>query len=254
MRARLSIVRSALPLVCAGTLLLCAACGSESATPDAPALSEPSLLQQDTTVGASLAQVLRRRERFRLFSTLLDSAGLLATLRRDGPYTVFATTDPRLDQMPDGLVEELLLPANRERLRQVVAYHLHRGRLSKDTLRRLDTISTLTGQSVPVAVEGQRVLIGGNRVSEFAVTASNGRLFAFDALAMPPIGGPPAELPEAAPSPANAPPGDSLDSYDTVGNDGRQGADGTSDFGGEGTAGDTAASGDSESGPGNGGP
>jgi uncharacterized surface protein with fasciclin (FAS1) repeats len=243
MRACYLPARLGLPFACAVALLLCAACGDERATPGASPLGEPSLLQKDTTVDASLAQVLRRWERFRMFSTMLDSAGLLATLRRGGPYTVFAATDPGIDKMPEGLVAELLLPANRERLRQVVAYHIHRGRLSKDTLRRPNAISTLTGQSLLVSVEDGRVLIGGTRVSEYVITASNGRLFAFDALAMPPVGGATAELPEAEPN-DSLDNNDSLDTYDTVGADDGQGTGGSN--GNNGSNGDGAETGGNE--------
>jgi uncharacterized surface protein with fasciclin (FAS1) repeats len=176
-----------LPLVVATALLL-SACGSESAAPGASAL-DSSAVPQDSTFDGSLTQILRREQRFRVFSTLLDSAGLLPALRRGGPYTVFAATSPGIDKMPEGLVDELLLPDNRDRLRQVMAYHVHRGRLSKDSLRGMDSVSTLSGQALPISVEGRRVLIGENRLSEYTLTGSNGRLFAFDALAMPPVGG-----------------------------------------------------------------
>lgn len=193
-----------LPMAGAALLLL-AACSDESATPSATAL-DSSAIQEDTTFDASLAQILQRRERFRTFATMLDSARLLSTLRRGGPYTVFAATNPGLDKLPEGLVDELLLPANRDRLRQVVAYHLHRGQISKDSLRGINSISTLTGQTLPVSVEGGRVLIGGERVSEYAITGTNGRIFAFDALVIPPVGGATQSLPSGG-------------TYDTLGAD-----------------------------------
>lgn len=179
--------RPFLPLTLAA-LLLSAACSDPGPPASEVSPFDSSAVQEDTTFDASLAQILRRQERFRVFTTLLDSAGLLSALDRGGPFTVFAATDPGIEKMPEGLISELLLPSNRDRLRQVVGYHLHRGQLNKSELRDTSSITTLTGQQLPVRVEGGRVLIGEQRTSEFAITGSNGRIFAFDALALPPVG------------------------------------------------------------------
>jgi uncharacterized surface protein with fasciclin (FAS1) repeats len=182
----LSVCRLRRAMAAAATVLLLSACGGERPAPGASALDSTSLLTQDTTLDASLAEVLRRRERFRVFSTMLDSAGLLSRLRRGGSYTVFAPTDPCIQKLPEGVVEELLLPANRERLRQIVGYHLHRGRIARDSLLGMDSISTIAGSALPVATEGGRVLVGNERMSEYAITTRNGRIFALDVPVMPP--------------------------------------------------------------------
>ena len=194
-----SAARVLAPLA-AATLLVLAACGAESSAPSASALDSTSMLAQDTTLNAPLAEVLGRRERFRVFSTMLDSARLLRELRGGGPYTVFAPTDSGIQKLPEGLVEELLLPGNRERLRQIVGYHLHRGPVAPDSLPDLDAISTLTDSALPVAEGGGgRVLVGNERASEHAITASNGRIFALDAPVMPPPGASASSLPAGGP-------------------------------------------------------
>ena len=188
------------------TLLLLAACANEEAAPGTSSAFDSSAVQKDTTFDASLTQIFRRQKRFRVFSTLLDSAGVLPMLQHGGPYTVFAATDPGIEKMPNGLVDELLLPANRERLRQLMAYHIHRGQLAKDSLRGTDSLSTMAGRALPVALEGGRVLAGGERVSEYVITGSNGRIFALDALLMPPVSDAPTQLPASG-------------TYDSLGSD-----------------------------------
>lgn len=222
-------------------LLLLSACGEENPAPSASALDSTSLLTQDTTLDASLGQVLQRRERFRAFSTMLDSARLLSALRGGGPYTVFAPTDPGLEKLPEGLVEELLLPANRERLRQIVGYHLHRGQIAQDSLPGMTSISTLTDSPLPVSTEGGRVLLGNERMSEYAITASNGRIFALDALVMPPPDAASQSLPNGG-------------SYDTLGADDEAGSGSGNGDDGRGTDGGNGNSGEgsSDSGGGNG--
>jgi uncharacterized surface protein with fasciclin (FAS1) repeats len=211
-----SAARVIAPLA-AATLLVLAACGEESSAPSASALDSTSMLAQDTTLDAPLAEVLGRRERFRVFSTMLDSARLLRELQGGGPYAVFAPTDPGIQKLPEGLVEKLLLPENRERLHQIVGYHLHRGPIAPDSLPDLDAISTLTDSALPVAEEGGRVLVGNERMSEHAITASNGRIFALDAPVMPPpgasasslsAGGPDDSLETAGQAPAGSNAGD----------------------------------------------
>ena len=61
------------------------------------------------------------------FNTLVaavQTAGLEETLRGEGPFTVFAPTDEAFAALPDGTVEMLLLPENKEKLVAILTYHV----------------------------------------------------------------------------------------------------------------------------------
>lgn len=61
------------------------------------------------------------------FSTLLqalDAAGLTETLAGDGPYTVLAPTDEAFAALPEGTLDELLMPENQEQLTEILTYHV----------------------------------------------------------------------------------------------------------------------------------
>ena len=65
------------------------------------------------------------------FQTLLaaaEAAGLIDTLRSKGPLTVFAPTNAAFDKLPEGTVEMLLLPQNKDKLVKILTYHVVAGR------------------------------------------------------------------------------------------------------------------------------
>ena len=71
------------------------------------------------------------------FGTLVaavQAAGLEATLRSDGPFTVFAPTDAAFAALPDGTVENLLKPENKDQLTAILTYHVVSGKTKSKSL------------------------------------------------------------------------------------------------------------------------
>ncbi|WP_299816807.1 fasciclin domain-containing protein [uncultured Jannaschia sp.] len=121
------------------------------------------------------------------FTTLLaaaEAAGLVETLKGDGPYTVFAPTDDAFAALPEGTVDELLMPENQEQLTSILTYHVVPGAVMS---------SDLTDGMMPETVEGSTLEIGttdGVMVNDATVTqpdieASNGVIHVIDTVLMP---------------------------------------------------------------------
>jgi uncharacterized surface protein with fasciclin (FAS1) repeats len=122
------------------------------------------------------------------FSTLVaavSAAGLVDTLKSDGPFTVFAPTNAAFAALPAGTVEGLLLPENRDTLISILTYHVVPGAVTSDQL---------VGQRIDVAtVQGDTVHINGThgvRVNDATVTtvdiiASNGVIHVIDTVLLP---------------------------------------------------------------------
>jgi uncharacterized surface protein with fasciclin (FAS1) repeats len=122
------------------------------------------------------------------FSTLVaavTAAGLVETLKGDGPFTVFAPTNEAFAALPAGTVEDLLKPENKDDLIAVLTYHVVPGAVTSDQLvgNRLD-VATVQGQTVHVnGTNGVRV--NNARVTQADIIASNGVIHRIDRVLLP---------------------------------------------------------------------
>ncbi|MEM6648326.1 MAG: fasciclin domain-containing protein [Bacteroidota bacterium] len=117
------------------------------------------------------------------FQTLLaaaEAAGLVATLKGDGPLTVFAPTDKAFERLPAGTVQRLLRPENRSELRALLTYHVVPGRIRARDLLQQNSARTVNGGRVPFGLR-----INGANVIQADVRASNGIIHVIDAVLMP---------------------------------------------------------------------
>ncbi len=122
------------------------------------------------------------------FSTLVaavQAAGLVETLKGDGPFTVFAPTNDAFAALPAGTVESLLEPENKDQLVKILTYHVVPGAVTSDQLagQRLN-VDTVQGQSVHV--DGTNgVKVNKSNVILADVIATNGVIHAIDAVLLP---------------------------------------------------------------------
>ncbi|MEB3224085.1 MAG: fasciclin domain-containing protein [Candidatus Sericytochromatia bacterium] len=133
-----------------------------------------------TVVDAALA-----RPEFSTLVTLLRAAGLDATLRAEGPFTVFAPTNAAFDRLDPALVASLTQPANQARLAKVLRYHVLPGRLVAADIRA-GQLATVLGPSVTLAATAGRVTVNAATVVATDVGAGNGVVHAIDQVLLPP--------------------------------------------------------------------
>jgi uncharacterized surface protein with fasciclin (FAS1) repeats len=122
------------------------------------------------------------------FSTLVaavKAAGLVDTLKGDGPFTVFAPTDEAFAKLPDGTVENLLKPENKDQLVSILTYHVLPGKvMSSDIAGKTLEVETVEGSNLSVdATDG--VNVDNANVVQADVEASNGVIHVIDAVVMP---------------------------------------------------------------------
>lgn len=123
------------------------------------------------------------------FSTLVaavTAAGLVDTLKGDGPFTVFAPTNAAFEALPAGTVETLLKPENKDQLVKILTYHVVPGAVTSDQLagKRAD-VATVQGQTVHI--DGRSgVKVNRARVTTADIIASNGVIHVIDQVLLPP--------------------------------------------------------------------
>lgn len=121
------------------------------------------------------------------FNTLVaavKAADLVETLKGDGPFTVFAPTDEAFAALPEGTVESLLLPENKDMLVSVLTYHVVSAKvLAADVAA--GEVPTVNGETATVTVSDSGVMIDGANVVTTDVMASNGVIHVIDAVILP---------------------------------------------------------------------
>ncbi len=122
------------------------------------------------------------------FKTLLaaaDAADLVEALQADGPLTVFAPTDEAFAKLPEGTVDSLLQPENKEKLVSILTLHVVSGKVMSTDLSDGATAPTLQGQELTFAIDGESVRVGEATVIAADIGASNGVIHVIDTVLLP---------------------------------------------------------------------
>ncbi|MGC6461251.1 MAG: fasciclin domain-containing protein [Pirellulaceae bacterium] len=122
------------------------------------------------------------------FSTLVaavKAAGLVDVLSSKGPFTVFAPTNEAFAKLPEGTVESLLKPENKDKLIAVLKYHVVPGKVMAKDVVKVDSAKTAQGSSVTVTVEGKTVKVDNATVVKTDIEASNGVIHVIDTVIIP---------------------------------------------------------------------
>jgi transforming growth factor-beta-induced protein len=122
------------------------------------------------------------------FTTLVaavKAAGLVETLKSEGPFTVFAPTDAAFAKLPAGTVESLLKPENKEKLVAILTYHVVPGKVMAADVVKLTEAKTVQGKSATVKVDGGTVMIDGAKVVKTDIPCTNGVIHVIDAVILP---------------------------------------------------------------------
>jgi len=123
------------------------------------------------------------------FGTLVaavQAAGLVETLKGDGPFTVFAPTDEAFAALPEGTVESLLLPENKDQLVAILTYHVVPAKvMAGDIAGKNTNVLTVQGDRLDVNARGSGVKVDGATVTAADIEASNGVIHVSDTVLLP---------------------------------------------------------------------
>ena len=122
------------------------------------------------------------------FETLVaavQAAGLVDVLKGTGPFTVFAPTDEAFAALPEGTVENLLKPENKDQLAAILTYHVVSGKImSADIAGKTAEVATVQGSNISVnAMNG--VMVDNATVVAADIEADNGVIHVIDQVVLP---------------------------------------------------------------------
>ncbi len=122
------------------------------------------------------------------FETLVaavTAADLVETLSSEGPFTVFAPTDEAFAALPDGLLDALLLPENKDALVAILTYHVLAAEVPSSDVAPGD-VATVQGENITISAEGDALLVNNATITAVDVEASNGVIHVIDTVLVPP--------------------------------------------------------------------
>ncbi len=131
----------------------------------------------DTAVGAG---------NFTTLVAAVTAAGLVDTLKGEGPFTVFAPTDAAFAALPAGTVEDLLKPENKDKLISILTYHVVPGKVMAADLTEGMKAATVNGAEVTITLDGGPK-VNGAVISTADIVATNGVIHVIDSVIMPPM-------------------------------------------------------------------
>ncbi|MEM0939004.1 MAG: fasciclin domain-containing protein [Bacteroidota bacterium] len=117
--------------------------------------------------------------------TAVKAAGLVETLSGEGPFTVFAPTNDAFSKLPDGVLDMLLKPENKDKLTEVLTYHVLGSKVMSTDLEEGMKAKTVQGDEVSVSLKSGAQINDAN-VASADIKASNGVVHVIDKVILPP--------------------------------------------------------------------
>ncbi|RLC91625.1 MAG: fasciclin domain-containing protein [Chloroflexi bacterium] len=132
----------------------------------------------------TIAETAIEDGRFTMLVEALEAAGLVDTLKGEGPFTVFAPTDDAFQRLPAGAVPQMMKDISA--LKDVLTYHVVPGKVMASDVVKLRDARTVHGRSLNVKRSDGTVMINDARVIATDIQASNGVIHVIDKVLMPP--------------------------------------------------------------------
>ncbi len=158
--------------------------GEEEAMADPTA--EPEEEPADAMMEADIVDTAVAAGSFTTLVAAVEAAGLVETLKGEGPFTVFAPTDDAFAALPEGTVETLLEDPTGA-LSDILLYHVVPGKVMAADVVGMDgaMVETAGGNSFTITVDGDTVMVDGANVVTTDIETSNGVIHVIDAVIIP---------------------------------------------------------------------
>jgi len=144
-------------------------------------------------VDKNIVQFIRSEQNLSILVSTVVAAELADTLISPGPYTLFAPTNDAFKALPEGLFDDLMKPANKAKLVNILKYHILQGKMLAADFMWSKTVTTMQGQPLFVQMWNKEFHVGASAASKDLknVTskdnlASNGAVHVIDGVLLPP--------------------------------------------------------------------
>jgi transforming growth factor-beta-induced protein len=146
----------------------------------------PTVAEKLAAPAQDIVEVAVAAGNFKTLASALQAAGLVETLKGEGPFTVFAPTDEAFAKLDKKLLDDLLKPANKDRLVAILTYHVVPGKVTAADVVKLNKAKTVQGEEITIKVEGNTVRVNDAKVTQTDIAARNGVIHVIDTVILPP--------------------------------------------------------------------
>jgi len=155
----------------------------EESSEDMASAQETATSEEE--MGKDIVTLAMETESLSTLVAAVKAGGLVETLQGDGPFTVFAPTNEAFAALPEGTLESLLKPENKDQLIAILTYHVVPGKVMSSDLSDGQTAKTVNGADITVSLDGG-AMINDAKVAMADVEASNGVVHVIDKVILPP--------------------------------------------------------------------
>ena len=146
----------------------------------------PVMFASGVAAAADIVETAQEAGSFQTLLTAAEAAGLVDTLKSEGPFTVFAPTDEAFAKLPEGTVESLLKPENQDQLKAILTYHVAPGKtMSSDLAGKQIEVGSVEGSPIPIDATGDNVMVADATVTQADIEADNGVIHVIDEVIQP---------------------------------------------------------------------
>ena len=142
-------------------------------------------MSTQTKKATSIVDVATGNKDFSTLVKALKAGDLVDTLKGKGPFTVFAPSNAAFEKLPKGTLDDLLKPANKEKLQKILKRHVVKGRQMSSAVAKESKISPMSGSSLQIQAKGDRVRIGDATIQQADLEAENGVVHVIDRVLLP---------------------------------------------------------------------
>jgi uncharacterized surface protein with fasciclin (FAS1) repeats len=152
-----------------------------------PKMEKPATEQSPMSAVKSestIVDIAGSSDSFETLTSALEAADLVDVLKGEGPFTVFAPTDDAFAALPEGTLEELLKPENKDKLVKILTYHVVPGKVMSTDLKT-GGVTTVEGSEVTIELGEEGVKVDQAQVLQADIEASNGVIHVIDKVIIP---------------------------------------------------------------------
>ena len=116
----------------------------------------------------------------------VKQADLVNSLSNAGPFTVFAPTNAAFDKLPAGTVDNLMKGENKEKLQDILQYHVSLGVFKPEMLQDGQALGQANGGNITISNKDGKIMVNNSANIIATIPASNGIIHVIDAVLLPP--------------------------------------------------------------------
>jgi uncharacterized surface protein with fasciclin (FAS1) repeats len=164
--------------------LACSTPSEQTASSETPVVEAGQSSVQDDESQKNIVQIAVSSPDHKTLVAALKAASYVDALSNAGPFTVFAPTDAAFAKLPEGTVDDLVKPENKDKLQNILEYHVYVGVIRESMVNGSMNLNQVNGKNVTLTRDGDKLKVNGNEILA-TVNTTNGIIYVIDNVLLP---------------------------------------------------------------------